>query len=78
MKNRNIIKPRMAKWKYCATFTKRAREVKTFCPLKREVRIVVTSTLRFAKVVANKFARSGSTQVESDLAENHGRRVARS
>jgi hypothetical protein len=39
---------------------------------------VVTSTPRFAKVVANKFARSGSTQVESDLAENHGRHVARS
>ena len=51
---------------------------KTFCPLEREARIVVTSTPRFAKVVANKFARSGSTQVESDLAENHGRRVARS
>jgi len=51
---------------------------KTFCPLEREARIVVTSTLRFAKVVANKFARSGSSQVESDLAENHGRRVARS
>src|ERR671914_138331 len=51
---------------------------KTFCPLEREARIVVTSTPRFAKVVANKFARSGSTQVESDLAENHGRCVARS
>jgi hypothetical protein len=51
---------------------------KTFCPLERDARIVVTSTPRFAKVVANKFARSGSTQVESDLAENHGRRVARS
>ena len=51
---------------------------KTFCPLEREARIVVTATPRFAKVVANKFARSGSTQVESDLAENHGRRVARS
>src|SRR5439155_290660 len=37
---------------------------KTFCPLEREARIVVTSTPRFAKVVANKFARSGSTQVE--------------
>ena len=51
---------------------------KTFCPLERDARIVVTSTPRFAKVVANKFARSGSTQVESDLAENHGRQVARS
>ncbi len=51
---------------------------KIFCPLERDARIVVTSTPRFAKVVANKFARMGSTQVESDLAENHGRVVARS
>ena len=51
---------------------------KTYCPLEREARIMVTSTPRFAKVVANKFACGGSTQVESDLAENHGRRVARS
>jgi hypothetical protein len=48
------------------------------CPLERDARIVVTSTPRFAKVVAHKFACGGSTQVESDLAENHGRRVARS
>jgi hypothetical protein len=51
---------------------------KTFCPLERDARIVVTSTPRFAKMVAHKFACGGSTQVESDLAENHGRRVARS
>ena len=51
---------------------------KTFCPMERDARIVVTSTPRFAKVVAHKFACGGSTQVESDLAENHGRRVARS
>jgi hypothetical protein len=51
---------------------------KTFCPLERDARIVVTSTPRFAKVVSHKFAGGGSTQVESDLAENHGRRVARS
>jgi hypothetical protein len=51
---------------------------KTFCPLERDARIVVTSTPRFAKVVAHKFACGGSTQVESDLAENHGRHVARS
>jgi hypothetical protein len=51
---------------------------KTYCPLERDARIVVTSTPRFAKLVAHKFACGGSTQVESDLAENHGRRVARS
>jgi hypothetical protein len=46
--------------------------------LERDARIVVTSTPRFAKIVAHKFACWGSTQVESDLAENHGRQVARS
>jgi hypothetical protein len=51
---------------------------KTFCPLERDARIIVTSTPRFAKVVAHKFGCGGSTQVESDLAENHGRVVARS
>jgi hypothetical protein len=51
---------------------------KTYCPLERDARIVVTSTPRFAKIVAHKFACWGSTQVESDLAENHGRQVARS
>jgi hypothetical protein len=51
---------------------------KTYCPLERDARIVVTSTPRFAKIVAHKFACGGSTQVESDLAENHGRPVARS
>jgi hypothetical protein len=51
---------------------------KTYCPLERDARIVVTSTPRFAKVVSHKFGCGGSTQVESDLAENHGRRVARS
>jgi len=50
----------------------------TFGPLERDARIVVTSTPRFAKMVAHKFACGGSTQVESDLAENHGRHVARS
>lgn len=51
---------------------------KIFCPLERDARIGVTSTPRFAKGVANKCARVGSTQVESDLAENHGGGVARS
>lgn len=51
---------------------------KTFCPLDREARIVVTSTPRFAKMVAHKCAQGSSVQVERDLAENHGRVVARS
>jgi hypothetical protein len=51
---------------------------KTFCPLDREARIIVTSTPRFAKLVAHKCAQGSSVQVERDLAENHGRVVARS
>lgn len=51
---------------------------KTFCPLERDARIVVTSTPRFAKLVAHKFANGASTTVQRDLSENHGRDCARS
>lgn len=51
---------------------------KTFCPLERDARIFMTSTPRFAKVVSHKFANGSSCEVEKDLCENHGRRVARS
>ena len=51
---------------------------KTFCPLEREARIVVTSTPRFAKMVAHKFANGASPTVQRDLLENHGRDCARS
>jgi len=49
-----------------------------FCPLDRDARIVVTSTPRFAKMVSNKFGNGASTWAKKDLAENHGRSVARS
>ena len=51
---------------------------KTYCPLENDARIIVTSTPRFAKMVSNKFAKMASTQVENDLTDNHGRKVARS
>jgi hypothetical protein len=51
---------------------------KTFCPLDRNARIVVSSTPRFAKMVAFKSAEFGAGRVIEDLAENHGRAVARS
>jgi hypothetical protein len=51
---------------------------KTYCPLDREARIVVSSTPRFAKMIAHKYAEFGSGRVLLDLAENHGRKVARS
>jgi hypothetical protein len=50
---------------------------KTYCPLDRAARIVVTSTPKFAKQVAGKFAQGSSVAVQRDLAENHGRVVAR-
>ena len=51
---------------------------KTFCPLERDGRIVVTSTPRFAKVISHKFSTGSSTAVRTDLMDNHARTVARS
>jgi len=51
---------------------------KTVCPLERDARIVVTSTPRFAMQISHKFAAGSSVQVRRDLAQNHGRAVARS
>lgn len=55
-----------------------SRGGKTFCPLDQAARIVVSSTPRFAKMIAHKYAEFGSARVIADLEENHGRRVARS
>lgn len=49
---------------------------KTYCPLEREARIVITSTPRFAKQVSSKFASGAARDVQRDLAENHARPVA--
>lgn len=56
----------------------RSKGGKTYCPMERDARIVVTSTPRFAMQVSHKFAAGSSLQVRRDLAENHGRVVARS
>jgi hypothetical protein len=50
---------------------------KTYCPLDRNARIVGSSTPKFAKMVSFKYAEFGSARVIKDLAENHGRPVAR-
>ena len=55
----------------------RSRGGKTYCPLDRNARIVVSSTPKFAKMVTFKYAEFGSARVIKDLAENHGRDVAR-
>jgi hypothetical protein len=49
---------------------------KTYCPLEREARIVITSTPRFAKQVSSKLAYGAAREVQRDLAENHARPVA--
>jgi hypothetical protein len=55
-----------------------SRGGKTYCPLDRNARIVVSSTPRFAKIISHKYAEFGSSRVIEDLRENHGRTVARS
>ena len=50
---------------------------KAYCPLDQNARIVVSSTPRFAKVIAHKYAEFGAGRVLGDLAENHGRKVAK-
>ena len=56
---------------------RRSHEDKTHCPLDQEARIVVSSTSRFAKMIAHKYAEVGGTRVLEDLAANHGRKVAK-
>lgn len=51
---------------------------KTYCPLEREARIVITSTPRFSKQVSSKMAQMPAPAVCRDLSENHGRGVAHS
>lgn len=49
---------------------------KTYCPLEREARIMMTSTPLFAKQVSSKLAYGSARQVQRDLADNHRRSVA--
>jgi hypothetical protein len=49
----------------------------TYCPLDNDARILVFSTPKFAKMVSSKYSGLGSTQVQRDLKENHGRSISR-
>ncbi len=49
---------------------------KTYCPLEREGRIIITSTPLFAKQVSSKLAYGSAREVQRDLRENHHRPVA--
>lgn len=50
---------------------------KTHVPLELNARIILTSTPKFAKMVSSKYADLGSSRVQADLKENHGRSLAR-
>lgn len=54
----------------------RAGGGKTYCPLDREARIIMTSTPFFAQQVSSKLAYGSAREVRRDLDQNHGRRVA--
>lgn len=49
---------------------------KTYCPMERNARIVVTSTPKFAKQISSKMSYGAAAEVQRDLSENHGREVA--
>ena len=49
---------------------------RTYCPLEREARIIMTSTPLFAKQVSSKLAYGSAREVQRDLGENHRRPVA--
>lgn len=49
---------------------------KTYCPMERNARIVITSTPMFAKQISSKIANSAAREVQRDLRDNHKREVA--
>lgn len=55
-----------------------AQGEKTYCPLDKEARIIVSSTPRFAKIISYKYGNSSAQSVSKDLSMNHGRDIARS
>ena len=49
---------------------------KTYCPMERDARIIMTSTPLFAKQVSSKLAYGSARDVQRDLGDNHQRPVA--
>ena len=49
---------------------------KTYCPLERDARIIITRAPLFAKQVLSKLAYGSAREVQRDLSENHARSVA--
>jgi hypothetical protein len=49
----------------------------TYCPMDRDARVINSTTPRFARSAASKYAAMKSTEAQRDLEENHGRKVSR-
>jgi hypothetical protein len=45
----------------------RSQGGKTFCPLERDARIIITATPRFAKMISHKYANNASTTVQNEV-----------
>jgi hypothetical protein len=49
----------------------------TYSPLDNDARVVVYSTPKFAKMVSSKYSSNSTREVQTDLADNHGRSISR-
>ena len=49
----------------------------TYCPLDKDARILVYSTPKFAKMVSQKYSWAAAENVQTDLKDNHGRKISR-
>ena len=48
---------------------------KTYCPMERNARIIMTSTPMFAKHISSKMCYGAGAEVQRDLLDNQGRRI---
>ena len=49
----------------------------TYSPLDNDARVLVYSTPKFAKMVSSKYSSNSTRDVQTDLADNHGRSISR-
>lgn len=50
---------------------------KTYCPLEDDGRIIGQTTPKFAKQISSKYGDLSARKVQTDLSENHGRKISR-
>ena len=51
---------------------------KTYCPLDKDARIILTATPKFAQQISSKVAEMATTRAHEDVVKNHGRKITRS